>query len=139
MFRFGVFTFVASALQLSVPSYALRLVRRFGTQQVGWFVAMAFAALALVHLVGPWRAIPPGSGFAVSMEAAYAIGSVLLLVGMGHLESLLDERRQAKEHRSRLSLDWESKVEEKSRVNQALTQNIIRREQLAKTLAESEA
>src|SRR5215471_20742650 len=117
MFRFGVFTFVASALQLGVPSYALRLIRRFGLQSVGWFVAMAFACLALVHLVAPWKAPLPGTGSGLSVDAAYAIGSVLLLIGMGHLESLLDERRRAKEHQRHLRSDCEAKVQERTRTN----------------------
>src|SRR5437763_1717154 len=124
MFRFGVFTVIAGALQLGVPSYALRLIRRFGIQPVGWFIATAFACLALVHLVAPWKAPVPGSSLGLNVEAAYAIGSVLLLVGMGHLESLLEERRQAKEQQGRFRSDWESRVEEKSRANQELAQNI---------------
>src|SRR5437879_4438936 len=129
MFRFGIFTILAGVLQVGVPSYALRLIRRFGIQPVGWFIVTAFACLALVHLVAPWKAPLLGSNFGLNVEAAYAIGSVLLLVGMGHLESLLEERRQAKEQQRRLRADWESRVEEKSRANQELAQNIARREQ----------
>src|SRR5438128_11051932 len=115
MFRFGVFALVAGALQLSVPSYALRLIRRFGAQSVGWFIAIAFACLALVHLVAPWKV--PAPGFAFNVQTAYAIGSVLLLIGMGHLESLLNERRQAKEHHRRLRSDCAAKIDQKTRAN----------------------
>ena len=139
MFRFGVFTLVSSALQLGVPSYALRLIRRFGLQSVGWFIALAFACLALVHLVAPWKAPLPGAGSGLSVDAAYAFGSVLLLIGMGHLESLLNERGQAKEHQRHLRSDCDAKVQEKARVNHELAQNIARREKLERALAESEA
>src|SRR2546427_8503505 len=124
MFRFGVFTIIASALQLGVPSYALRLIRRFGLQSVGWFVAIAFACLALVHLVAPWKAPLPGAGMGLSVDAAYAIGSVLLLIGMGHLESLLNERHQAGEHQRYVRSHCEAKVQEQNRTNQELAQNI---------------
>ena len=57
---FGIFSWIAGALQLSVPSYALRLIRRFGSARVGWFVVAAFLSLAMLHLLSPsGRSAPP--------------------------------------------------------------------------------
>src|SRR5215216_5897600 len=89
MIRFGVLTLIAGLLQLCVPSYGLRLVRRFGAQQVGWFMVVAFSSLAVVHLLGF------GSASAFSLEVIYAGASVLLLIGMGHIETLVVERQAA--------------------------------------------
>ena len=41
----GLFSWITGALQLVVPSYALRLIRRFGTQRVGWYVVLAFVLM----------------------------------------------------------------------------------------------
>src|SRR5579859_3514048 len=92
MTAFGILNLMAAALELCVPSYALRLVRRFGASQVGSFVIIAFVCLAVLHLVNPIKP-SPGSGLALSM--VYAGASVLLLIGMGHTETVCRERQQA--------------------------------------------
>ena len=74
---------IGGALQLTVPSYALRLVRRYGAQRVGWFVVIAFSSLALLHLVGPLNPTANGKAWDVMPNLIYAIGSLLLLIGMG--------------------------------------------------------
>lgn len=105
----GVVTVVSSGLQIVVPSYGLRLVRRFGAQSVGWFLVISFSSLALLHLFGVGR--PAGlAGAALATEAIYAVGALLLLVGMGHLEAIFSERQQVKFKESALCEDWTSRI-----------------------------
>ena len=66
MNTFGFFSLVAGALQLSIPPYALRLIRRFGVQRVGWFLVTAFACLGLLHLLEPFRMLKASSGSAIT-------------------------------------------------------------------------
>ena len=61
MNSFGIFGLFAGGLQLTIPSYGLRLVRRFGTARVGWFLVIAFLSLALMHIVRPGGADSDGS------------------------------------------------------------------------------
>ena len=106
----GVSTVVTGLLQLSVPSYAFRLVRRFGTQQVGWFIVTAFASLAVIHCVGPLRASGRGPGSILLTDLAYAVGSVLLLIGMCHVETMFKEREKARSHEDSLRGAWDSHI-----------------------------
>src|SRR6266550_7898446 len=136
----GEIALIGGALELTVPSYALRLVRRFGAQNVGWFVVIAFGSLAMLHLMGPlklgagpaWRAVP---------DVIYGIASVLLLIGMGHLDTLFSERERARGNEARLQSRWQSQVNaaELLRANQELLAQIARLEQNEKALKESEA
>src|SRR5882724_4345224 len=91
----GIFGILAGALQLTIPSYALRLVRRFGAQQVGWFLVSAFALLGLLHLLEPLRPVGNNGGPIHGLDAIYAVGSMLLLIGMAHVETLISEKFQA--------------------------------------------
>src|SRR6516162_389660 len=99
MNSFGVLTFLAAGLQLTVPSYALRLVHRFGAQRVGWFIVTAFFSLAVLHAVKTPKAFPEGPRFETASNLVFIAASVLLLVGMGHVETLCKERlkEQARE------------------------------------------
>src|ERR1700730_4473722 len=108
MTALGILNFLAVLLELCVPSYALRLVRRFGATQVGSFVIIAFASLALLHLINPMK-FGPGSGIALSI--VYGGASVLLLIGMGHTETVCRQRQQAlaDEQDLRLKLDAEAR------------------------------
>ena len=78
MSTFGILNILAVMLELCVPSYALRLVRRFGAHQVGSFVVIAFASLAMLHLFNPLKTTG-GSGLGLNL--VYAAASVLLLIG----------------------------------------------------------
>src|SRR5262252_5992282 len=97
---------LAGALEVCVPSYAFRLVRRFGAHQVGRFVVIAFICLALLHLVEP---IKPVAGLALTV--VYAAASVLLLVGMGHVETVCEQqqRLQIEEKQLRERLEAEAR------------------------------
>src|SRR6266446_442766 len=139
MMRFGVLNLLLPALQLSVPSYALRLVRRFGAQHVGWFVVIAFASLAVLHLVGPLKLMGAGPAWPAVPDLVYGIASVLLLIGMGHLDTLFSERERAQGNEARLQSRWQSQVNapELLRANQELLAQIARLEQNEKALKES--
>ena len=139
----GVFGWIAGALQLVVPTYAFRLVRRFGTQRVGWFVATAFISLALLHLLEPQRYIGGRSVPGLTLDFIYVVGSVLLLSGMSHIETLFSERERARWSEERLRRKWKAEAAEETahlvRTNQELVQEIARRDQLEKALEESES
>ena len=106
----GVFSLLAGLFQLTVPSYALRLIRRFGATRVGWFVVAAFASLALLHFMEPVHA--PGA--APRLDWVYVVGSALLLIGMGHLETIFSERFEAgsteRKLRARLEREFEAQA-----------------------------
>src|SRR5262249_6582641 len=130
-------------LQLIVPSYGLRLVRRFGAPRVGWFLVAAFASLAALHLVEPLKPVHAGSGSGLRLDLVFALASGLLLIGMSHLETLLSERQEAKREEQRLSRQVQKQLEERTaeltNANRELTQEIARREQREKAFRESEA
>jgi PAS domain S-box-containing protein len=136
---FGIFSLLAGGLQITIPSYGLRLVRRFGTARVGWFLVIAFLSLALMHVVRPGGA--DSDGFAT--QILYAMGSVLLLVGFGHLETLWSRDSQTRDHQNKLQRQWLLQSEERSavlaRTNQEMADEISRLEQAAQALMDSEA
>lgn len=135
----GAFGIAAGALQLIVPSYALRLVRRFGTQQVGWFVVAAFTSLALLHLASPRHS----AGAGVPMDLVFACASALLLVGMCHLETLLSQREQAHHDEQRLRQQAESELHgrtaELTRTNEELFNEVARLQASLEIAQQSEA
>jgi two-component system cell cycle sensor histidine kinase/response regulator CckA len=133
MFRLGLFSLIASALQLIVPSYGLRLLRLFGVQRVGWFLVMAFSSLALVHLFSA------GLASASTLDVVYAVASVVLVIGMGHLETLFGERVQSEEKEQKLQSKWELCLQEKTRAIESLAVDNALHEQRVNALEESEA
>lgn len=138
MNAFGVLTLISGGLQLVVPSYALRLVRRFGAQSVGWFLVVAFASLGMLNLFGS----DGGFGGGFSAEVVCAVGSVLLLVGMGHLETVFSERQQGESKEKALRDEWASRARTETadlaRRNRELSEQVARYEQQVKSLGESE-
>src|SRR6476661_4693564 len=88
----GVF---AGLLQLTVPSYALRLIRRFGAEKVGWFIVSAFVCLGVLHLFDPLRNVRGLAGAGIPFDAVYAVASVLLLIGMAHVDALVEANTKA--------------------------------------------
>lgn len=133
---------LATALELTVPSYALRLVRRFGAARVGWFLVIVFASLALLHLVGPsrvgWWGINPN----IIKNAVYVVASILLLIGMGHLDTLWSERQRVERQKQELKSSCESKAKEQTtdllQINSGLVQVVEHHELTIRELTESE-
>jgi two-component system, cell cycle sensor histidine kinase and response regulator CckA len=143
MSGFGELALVSGALQLTVPSYSLRLVRRFGTSRVGWFVVAAFSSLAAMHFLKPLRPMNMGPASGMTLEIVFAIAAALLLLGLCHLETLMLERQQAERAEQRLRAQWECQVQEKTadlaQANQELLRRTARLEQAESALRESEA
>src|SRR5205807_8078958 len=93
MTGFGIFGLLSGILQLSVPSYSLRLVRRFGTQRVGWFIVAAFSCLALLHLLQPIPAMNMGQKGV--LDLVYAVAALFLVIGLCHIETLCSQPQQS--------------------------------------------
>ncbi|HXT10474.1 MAG TPA: ATP-binding protein [Candidatus Angelobacter sp.] len=139
---FAAFDATAGALQLVVPSYGLKLVRRFGTHRVGWFLVIAFASLASLHLLEPVSPIGPGFGPDPALDIVYGIGSVLLLIGMGHMQTLFSQGERARSTEESLNQKWEQQIQKKTasltEANEALQRELLRRRQAEAILKESE-
>lgn len=133
----------AGALQLIVPSYGLRLVRRFGTSRVGWFVVISFVSLAALHLLEPMGPRHSGFGPELMLNCVYAIGSVLLLIGMGHIETLFTQNEKSRSKESAMSSHFEARVQRETttlmRTNAALEQEIARCKHAEAVMRESES
>jgi len=119
-------------LQSAVPLYGLRLKRLFGLHRVGWALVIAFSALALSHLGGCW----PAAGILSLSEPvsalSYAVVPLLLLVGMGCIESLYKERvRDEQEQRQRrfeTQQFLDRQAEEVAEMKQSFQDEIMRRD-----------
>src|SRR4051812_3222055 len=143
MMGIAIVSGLSGTLQLIVPSYAFRLVRRFGAQRVGWFLVTAFSFLAVLHVLNSWS---PGGSVVVSgmtLDFIFAASSVLLLIGMGHMESLCAEREQSLREQEEFRAAWEAEIQDGmcqlTEMNQELLRKIDFHEQREKVLSESEA
>ena len=140
MSSLGVVTCVSGGLQLVVPSYGLRLVRRFGAESVGWFLVIAFSSLALLRVfgTGPGIALPGG---VLATEGIFAVGALLLLVGMGHLESIFSERQAVRRKEKDLCGQWTTRIQSETsdlaRKNQELLDQRVLFEQRVAALEEA--
>ena len=139
----GVFGLLSCALPLTIPSYALRLVRRYGTARVGWFVVAAFSALAVLYLLKPLRPMSTVTPAGTPIDLMISIAVILLVVGMAHVETLLSLRQQAEESERRVRAECETQAKagatELTNANQQLLQKIASLEEAALALRESEA
>jgi len=139
----GEIALVSGALQLTVPSYALRLVRRFGTRQVGWFLVASFSCLAALHLLKPLQPMNMGAASAMTLEIVFAIAAALLLIGLCHLEALLAQRQESERTEHRLRERWESQAQQQNaelaQANQELARRLAQLEQSADALRVSVA
>ncbi|HEY1789896.1 MAG TPA: hypothetical protein VGJ73_17250 [Verrucomicrobiae bacterium] len=109
-----VMGFVAGALQFIVAGYALRLNRLFGTKRVGWSLFWAFLLLALLHLMQSIMKGGFGAEIGVKVDVMNALISMLLLIGMVHLEALLKERMRVELEEQRMRVELESEVRKKT-------------------------
>ncbi len=135
------FSLFAGFLQLIVPSYAFRLVRRFGPQRVGWFVVAAFACMATLHLLAPLPAFRLNGISDLSTDLFCAIGSVLLVIGMGHLETVCSERELARQAEEKLRQEAEAQCQQETQdlalTNQRLLEEVSRLELREQALGQS--
>lgn len=143
MIGVGAFDATAGALQLVVPSYGLRLVRRFGVHRVGWFLVAAFVSLGALHLMAPMDSPSAGLAPEMKLNLVYVIGSVLLLIGMGHMDTFFSQHERSRSSEETLNSQWEEQVQKKTaqlaRANETLMEELTRREHAEATLRESEA
>lgn len=143
MSGFGAFDATAGALQLVVPSYGLRLVRRFGVNRVGWFLVASFVSLGALHLLAPMDSTSAGLAPDMKLNIVYVIGCVLLLIGMGHMDTFFSQHERARSTEETLNSSWEDQVRKKTanlaRANEALQEEISRREHAETVLRESDA
>ena len=139
----GVYDALSGALQITVPSYSLRLVRRFGTPRVGWFLVTAFSLLALLHLLNPAWPGNAGSSGGISVELMFALGAGLLIIGLGHVEALLSERQRSQTEQqdlqARCRTEAEERVDDLIRANHFLYLRVTSLEEYERALKGSEA
>ena len=105
---------VAGLLQFAVAGYALKLNRTFGTKRVGWSLVCAFALLALLNLMQSFLQRGSGVEFVIKTDVMNAVISLLLLIGMVHLESTLKERARIEREEQTMRDELESEVKKKT-------------------------
>ena len=106
--------FIAGVLQFVVAGYALRLNRLFGTRRVGWSLFWAFLLLALLHLLQSVMEHGAGEQIGVKIDAMNVLISLLLLIGMVHLEAVLKERLRVEIEEKRMRGELEEEVKKKT-------------------------
>lgn len=109
-----VMGFTAGALQFIVAGYALRLNRLFGIKRVGWSLFWAFLLLALLHLMQSVMQGGLGPELGVKVDVMNALISMLLLIGMVHLEALLKERIRVEHEEQRMRMELQAEVQKKT-------------------------
>ncbi|HEV2320219.1 MAG TPA: ATP-binding protein [Verrucomicrobiae bacterium] len=102
----------AGALQLTVAGYALWLKRHFRAAQVGWWLFCAFASLAVLHWAQSANVIPDFPRRGVIVDGAYALISLLLLIGMYQIQVVLK---------------WYHGVEERAKATQAAMEEAMKK------------
>ncbi len=109
-----VMGFITGTLQFIVAGYALRLNRIYGTARVGWSLFWAFALLAVLHLFQSITSFNSGAPLGGEIEVMYSLISLLLLIGMVHLETLLKERLRLEREEKHLRTELGSEVEKET-------------------------
>jgi len=131
-------TLVTGLLQLGVACYALRLNRLFGMTRVGWSLFSAFSLLTLLHTLQSIGSLDGGTRFGMNMDVMYAFISLLLLIGMTHLETLLKERLRVELEEQKQQHELELRVKERTEdligVNEELRQEIAEHKRTAARL-----
>src|ERR1700678_754282 len=106
--------FTAGVLQFVVAGYALRLNRVFGIKRVGWSLFWAFLLLAFLHLTQSAMERGAGAEFGIKVDVMNALISMLLLIGMVHLEAMLKERMRVAVEEERMRSELETEVKKKT-------------------------
>ncbi len=95
---------IAGLLQVIVAVWAFRLTKVFGTTQVGWSLFTAFSLLALAHLIESTYEFTAGVRPVIEIQVVYALISLLLIVGLAHIENVLKERQRMERQAKKLEL-----------------------------------
>lgn len=104
----------ALLFQLVVAAYAMRLTRLFGTAKVGWSLFCAFLFLALLHAFQAVTEFNAAAQFEIKIEVVYALVSLLLLIGLVHMETMLKHRLWAESEERRMMAKLETEVAKKT-------------------------
>jgi nitrogen-specific signal transduction histidine kinase/CheY-like chemotaxis protein len=95
-----------------------------------------------LHLAGPPN-LGHGGYSEILRDGAFAAGSVLLLIGMAHMETFFSARDQSQSHEENLRCRWEyvakREISELSKANENLLKQIAHFEEAGKALQETEA
>lgn len=102
----------AVTLQVIVSICALRLNRVFGTARAGWSLFGAFVLMAAMYLAKAWLPESASSLVVVHPQVIYFVISILLLVGISHVQLQFQLRRQAEEALESYKRELESRVRE---------------------------
>ncbi|HKI68435.1 MAG TPA: ATP-binding protein, partial [Verrucomicrobiae bacterium] len=94
--------------------YALRLNRLFGMTRVGWSLFSAFGLLAFLHLTLSVGSLRADTDLGIKVDVIYTLISILLLIGMAHLETLLKERLQIDQMREQAKVEMQQRVSDKT-------------------------
>lgn len=105
---------IAGLLQFVVAGYALRLNRVFGVKRVGWSLFCAFLLLALLHLMQSVLERGAGAEVGIKIDVMNVLISMLLLIGMVHLEAMLKERLHVAREEERMRGELESEIKKKT-------------------------
>lgn len=106
--------FTAGLMQFVVAGYALRLNRLFGVKRVGWSLFSAFLLLALLHVMQSFMERNAGAQLGIKIDVMNALISMLLLIGMMHLETMLKERLRVAVEEERMRGELETEVKKKT-------------------------
>jgi hypothetical protein len=105
---------LAGLLQFIVAGYALRLNRVFGVKRVGWSLFCAFLLLALLHLMQSVLERGAGAEVGIKIDVMNVLISMLLLIGMVHLEAMLKERLRVAREEERMRGELETEIKKKT-------------------------
>src|SRR5437016_11918759 len=110
----AIIEWVSPLLQMFVAVYALRLNRLFGASRVGWSLFTAFALLASLRLIESSGAFVIKFDARLQVDLIYALISLLLLIGMVHIEQVCKERLRTDNAARRTRSELESLVKERT-------------------------
>ena len=106
---------LALSMQMGTAVYALRLNRLFGTDRAGWALFGAFALMLAIHVSEGWAQPTPYLAEVPRNQLVYLISSVLLLIGLSHVNMLFRERLHREGVICRSRDELKQRVEERTR------------------------
>ncbi len=129
-------------LQVGVALYAYRLNRAFGTSRVGWSIFSAFVLLTLIRFIQAANSAGGSVVMTAQVELIYGIVSLLLMIGMIHIEQVFraraDVESAGQQAREGLEEIIRTKTAELTQMNEDLRREVESREQKERMLKQSE-
>jgi chromosome segregation ATPase len=111
MYYADMICLASGLLQFGAVVYALRLNRLFGSARLRWALVGVLVLLAFFYLSLPLNLMQGTIPLGVGLNLLYALISILLLIGMVHVESRYKERLRTQNAQQRALSEWESNVE----------------------------